>query len=356
MSAINKPRPKQAAPWKQSSVGTKASIAVASILPTVLAFAVGTLLHLPGLITLVGVLLPLQLLSAALVGSYVSGRHGRQEALLMVLVVFFSAIVVILLGSVLWSVISSGFKVLSFSFLFQNNNYITPSTELGYGGLGHALLGSIELVLISSAVTVPLGILVGVYLTETRDKSRTLVRTFVQSLAGLPSVVAGLFIYSMFVVTGILRPAGILGSLALIPLMLPTVARVVEESLKLVPQDLRSAAIGLGASKFKAFMQVTLPAAKSGIITAVLLGVARILGETAPILLTTLMGSGTNLNVFKDAFATLPTYLFSNLANSTAVSFSRAWGTALVMMIFVGAAFVSIRIISRNKTTAKKKR
>ncbi|MEO0313098.1 MAG: hypothetical protein RL140_328 [Actinomycetota bacterium] len=273
----------------------------------------------------------------------------------MVLVVFFSAIVVILLGSVLWSVISNGFKVLSIPFLIQNNNYITPTTELGYGGLGHALLGSIELVLISSAVTVPLGILVGVYLTETRDKSRTLVRTFVQSLAGLPSVVAGLFIYSMFVVTGVLRPAGILGALALIPLMLPTVARVVEESLKLVPQDLRNAAIGLGASKFKAFMQVTLPAAKSGIITAVLLGIARILGETAPILLTTLMGSGTNLNVFQDAFATLPTYLFNNLANSTEVSFSRAWGTALVMMIFVGAAFVSIRIVSRNKTSAKKK-
>ena len=356
MTTINKPRPSQAAPWKQSSNSTKLAIIAASVLPISITFLVSNVFHLAGLIALIAVLLPLQLLAAALVGSYVSGRHGRQEAILMVLVVFFSSIVIILLGSVLWSVISKGFSVLSIPFIIQNNNYIPPTTELGYGGLGHALLGSIELVLISSAVTVPLGILVGVYLTETRDKSRTIVRTFVQSLAGLPSVVAGLFIYSMFVVTGILRPAGILGALALIPLMLPTVARVVEESLKLVPQDLRSAAIGLGASKFKAFIQVTLPAAKSGIITAVLLGIARILGETAPILLTTLMGSGTNLNVFQDAFATLPTYLFSNLANSTSVSFSRAWGTALVMMIFVGAAFVSIRIISRNKTTAKKKR
>lgn len=355
MTAINKQRPKQAAPWKRSSLSTKAAIALGSVVPILTTIAVATFFHLPGLIALLAVLLPLQLVAAVFVGSFVSGRHGRQEAVLMVLVVFFSSIVIILLGSVLWSVISSGFSVLSWSFLFQNNNYITPTTELGYGGLGHALLGSIELVLISSAVTVPLGILVGVYLTETRDKSRTIVRTFVQSLAGLPSVVAGLFIYSMFVVTGILRPAGILGALALIPLMLPTVARVVEESLKLVPQDLRSAAIGLGASKFKAFMQVTLPAAKSGIITAVLLGIARILGETAPILLTTLMGSATNLNVFQDSFATLPTYLFNNLANSTAVSFSRAWGTALVMMIFVGAAFVSIRLIARNKTQAKKK-
>lgn len=355
MTAINKPRPKTAAPWKKSSTSSKIAIVVASVLPTILAFLAAQFFGLPGLISLVAVLLPLQLIAAAGVGTYVSGRHGRSEAILMVLVVFFSAIVVILLGSVLWSVISNGAKVMSIPFLVQNNNYITPTTELGYGGLGHALLGSLELILISSAVTVPLGILVGVYLTETRDKSRTLVRTFVQSLAGLPSVVAGLFIYSMFVVTGVLKPAGILGALALIPLMLPTVARVVEESLKLVPQDLRSAAIGLGASKFKAFMQVTMPAAKSGIITAVLLGIARILGETAPILLTTLMGSGTNLNVFQDAFATLPTYLFSNLANSTAVSFSRAWGTALVMMIFVGAAFVSIRIISRNRTAAKKK-
>jgi phosphate transport system permease protein len=355
MAAENKTRPKASAPWKRSSLKTKLAIAFASVAPSLIAFLAGNIFSLPGLISLVGILLPLQLIAAMFVGNYVSGRHGRQEAVLMVLVVFFSAIVVILLGSVLWSVISNGAKVLSIPFLIQNNNYITPTTELGYGGLGHALLGSLEMTMISSAVTVPLGILVGVYLTETRDKSRTIVRTFVQSLAGLPSVVAGLFIYSMFVVTGVLKPAGILGSLALIPLMLPTVARVVEESLKLVPQDLRSAAIGLGASKFKAFMQVTLPAARSGIITAVLLGIARILGETAPILLTTLMGSGTNLNVFQDAFATLPTYLFNNLANSTAVSFSRAWGTALVMMMFVGAAFVSIRIISRNRITAKKK-
>lgn len=355
MTAINKPRPRQAAPWKRSSVSTKLAILLASVVPAITTVVISNLFNLPGLIALIAALLPLQLIAAAWVGTFVAGRHGRSEGVLMVLVVFFSAIVVILLGSVLWSVISNGARVISIPFLVQNNNYITPTTELGYGGLGHALLGSLELVLISSAVTVPLGILVGVYLTETRDKSRTLVRTFVQSLAGLPSVVAGLFIYSMFVVTGVLRPAGILGALALIPLMLPTVARVVEESLKLVPQDLRSAAIGLGASKFKAFMQVTLPAAKSGIITAVLLGVARILGETAPILLTTLMGSGTNLNVFQDGFATLPTYLFNNLAGSTSVSFARAWGTALVMMIFVGVAFVTIRILARNKTAAKKK-
>ena len=143
MSAVSKPRPKQAAPWKQSSKATKSAIALASVLPTLLAFGIGSIFHLPGLITLVGILLPLQLLAASFVGTYVSGRHGSQEAVLMVLVVFFSAIVVILLGSVLWSVISSGFKVLSFSFLFQNNNYITPTTELGYGGLGHALLLSL---------------------------------------------------------------------------------------------------------------------------------------------------------------------------------------------------------------------
>ena len=357
MPTTNLSRPKNAAPWKRINSSTRNKVVIASVLPILIAIFSVYSLKIPGFLAVIAVLLPLQVLAVAIVGTSIKGKHGRSDGILIVFMVFFSVIVLVLLGSVLWSVIEQGAKVMRWSFLSENSNYITPTTSLDYGGLGHALLGSIEIVLVSTAITVPLGILVGVYLTETRDKARGIVRSFVQSLAGLPSVVAGLFIYSILILTHALGPTGFAGSLALIPLMLPTVARVCEESLKLVPQELRNAAIGLGASRFKAFMQVTLPAAKSGIITAVLLGVARILGETAPILLTTVLATGTNLNIFNGPIATLPNFLYSNLNNSNAISFSRAWGTALVMLIFVAIAFSSIRIVSRNKTakTAKRK-
>jgi phosphate transport system permease protein len=356
MSISSLVRPKASTPWKRTHKNTKIKVAIASVVPLVITAISILQFRIPGFLAVIAILLPIQLIAAAIVGASVKGRHGRSDAILMVFMVFFSVIVFILLGSVLWSVIEQGLKVLSWSFISQNNNYITPTTSLEYGGLGHALLGSIEVVLVSTVITVPLGVLVGVYLTETRDKSRSMVRSFVQSLAGLPSVVAGLFIYSSLILTRALAPTGLTGSLALIPLMLPTVARVCEESLKLVPQDLRNAAIGLGASRFKAFIQVTMPAAKSGIITAILLGVARIFGETAPILLTTVLATGTNLNIFNGPIATLPNYLYSNLSSSNAISFSRAWGTALVMLIFVAISFTSIRVVSRNKTVKIKKR
>jgi len=351
--ATNLPRPANARPWAKTSSRSKFLVVLAATIPALIAAFALLVLKIPAILSVVVIFLPIQFILAAIVGQIILGKRGRADAALMVFTLFFSSIVAVLLVSVLWSVITEGYKVMSFAFIFQNNNYITPSTELGYGGLGHALLGSVEMVLITSLITVPLGVLVGVYLTETRDKSRGIIRAFVQSLAGLPSVVAGLFIYSAIIVSGIMKPAGILGSLALIPLMLPTVARVCEESLKLVPQDLRSAAIGLGASNFKTFWQVVLPAAKSGVVTAILLGVARILGETAPILLTTIVGSGTNLDPFNGAYATLPSYLFNNLANSTNVSFQRAWGSALVVMIFVALAFGATRILTRKRTARK---
>jgi phosphate transport system permease protein len=174
-------------------------------------------------------------------------------------------------------------------------------------------------------------------------------------MAGLPSVVAGLFIYSMFIVTGISQYAGWLGAFALVPLMLPTISRVTEESLKLVPQDLRNGALGLGASSWKAFFQVTLPAAKSGVVTAILLGVARVVGETAPLLLTVFPIAGTNFNVFSGGMATLPTYIYRFVALGFDTAIARAWGAALVLMIVVGILFGFARYISRPKSLKKKK-
>ena len=138
--------------------------------------------------------------------------------------------------------------------------------------------------------------------------------------------------------------------------MLPTVARVAEEALKLVPSDLRQAALALGAPNYRAFFQVVLPAAKSGIITAVLLGLARVVGETAPLILTINANNSTNLNPFNGGIAALPTYIYGFLGSLYQTSQDRAWGAALVLLIVVGLLFGLARFASRSKTISKKTR
>jgi phosphate transport system permease protein len=347
-------RPKTAQPWARKSKKFMASATVASVLPAATALAVVTFTGLDFMAALFVVFLPLQILASALVGISVYGRRGILESLLVVATIFFSSFVFVLLGSVLWSVISNGFAAMSPHFIFQNNYYIQSTTSLEYGGVGHAIIGSLLIVGVSTLITVPLGLATGVYLTETQGKSKGIIRTLLQAMSGLPSVVAGLFIYAVFIASGITTYAGWTGSLALIPLMLPTVARVTEESLRLVPSELRNGALGLGAPAWRAFVQVTLPAAKSGIVTAVLLGIARVIGETAPLVLTTFAADRTNLNIFSGQMSSLPTYLYSYIGFGFPQSIQRAWGAALVVLILVAILFVSARAASRNRTKARK--
>jgi phosphate transport system permease protein len=160
----------------------------------------------------------------------------------------------------------------------------------------------------------------------------------------------------MLIVSGFTTRVGIAGSLALIPLMLPTIARVAEEALRLVPVELRNGALALGAPSYKAFFMVTLPAAQSGIITAVLLGVARVIGETAPLILTTLIANETNVNLLEGGMATLPTYIYNYISLGDQTSLQRAWGAALVLLIFVGILFVLARLVAGGKTSRSRKK
>ena len=347
-------RPKTAEPWSKKSPKFWGYVAAASVIPAAIALAFVALAGMDFMAALILVFLPIQVVAAALVGFSVYGRRGILESLLVVATIFFSSFVFVLLGSVLWSVISNGAAAISPSFIFQNNYYIQPTTDLSYGGVGHAILGSLLIVGLSTIVTVPLGLATAVYLTETQGKSKGIIRTLLQAMAGLPSVVSGLFIYAMFIASGITTYAGWTGSLALIPLMLPTVARVTEESLRLVPAELRNGALALGAPAWRAFVQVTLPAAKSGIMTAVLLGVARVIGETAPLVLTTFAADRTNLNVFSGQMGSLPTYLFGYIAFGFDSSIKRAWGAALVILMIVAILFISARLASRTRTKARK--
>ena len=353
-SAVALERPKNSQPWKNLGPRVRLSSAITIVVPSAV---YGLILLFTGMDFMAGlftIFLPLQLIMGGWTGYYSYGKRGIRDGLLLVVTFFLSLFVLVLLISVLWSVIESGFRAISPHFFYQNNVYVSGKTGLEIGGVGHAILGTSITVGISTLVTVPLGIATAVYLTETREFGRGTVRTLLQAMSALPSVVTGLFIYSMLILSGWSGYSGLMGALALIPLMLPTVSRVAEESLRLVPKDLRNGALALGAPSYRAFLMVTLPAAKSGIVTAVLLGIARVIGETAPILLTVALANGTNLNPLEGGMATLPGYIFNFIYLGDPTSIARAWGAAMVLLIFVGILFAAARLASAPKKAKKR--
>jgi len=346
------PRP-AVQPWSRVNTARRVQIFLASSLPLAVTALIVLFGGLNPNVALLGVFLPLQLLAAGYVGFASFGRRGVGDASLIVLVLFFATFVLVLLASVVFSLISQGAQAVSWSFISQNNIYVSNTTSLEYGGVGHAIVGTLLIVGLTTIVTVPLGIAMAIYLTQSQSKTRGLVRTLTQAISGLPSVVAGLFILSMAMTLGWER-SGLLGSMALLPLMLPTVARVAEEALRLVPVDLRYAALALGAPNYRAFFQVILPAAKSGLVTSILLGIARIIGETAPLLLTVPINNGTSWNPFSGNIMTLPAYIYGYLSSLFEPSQNRAWGAALVLMTVVAILFSAARFLSRSKSLKTK--
>jgi len=336
-------------PWRNRSKKKVSVIAVSSVAPLVITALVSNQFSLPSFFAVTLVFLPIQLLSASLAAVFIVGRRGVSDAVLTVIILFLMGIMTALLGSTVVSLVVRGFKALSFHALFQNTFSITSVTPLDYGGLGHAVLGTLIIVGLAVIFAIPIGIAVGVFLTETNGPFNGSIRFLSQALTGLPSIVSGLFVFSLLYVTGLVPKAAVLGSIALFLLMLPTVIRLSEEVLKLVPQELRFAALALGAPRHKAFFQVIFPAARSGIITTCLLGTARIIGETAPLIVLVSYLPTTNVNPLSEGMATLPTYIVTFLNYSTDFANQRAWGGALTLMILVGVLFALSRYLGRNK-------
>jgi len=162
-------------------------------------------------------------------------------------------------------------------------------------------------------------------------------------------VVAGLFVLTVFILTGVLNTSAMAAAIAYAILMLPTVARTAEEVLRLVPEDLRTGALALGSTRSRVVLNVVIPAARTGIITAILLGIARVVGETAPLLLTALKNDQTVLNPFSDPISALPTFIFDNVAQPFPDAVTRAWGAALALMIIVAILFTITRFLAARK-------
>lgn len=271
-----------------------------------------------------------------------SGSKERKDALMRVIVTSAAVAAFAPWLSIFVSVIWKGYPGIRPNFFTQDMRTTVPDDFLEFGGAIHAIVGSLLMVVIASAITLPLGILSGVYLTEVRGRLTFLVRFVVQSMSGVPSIVAGLFIYTTWVAATESFSA-FAGALALAVLMLPTVARTAEEVLKLVPEDLRAAGYALGARQWRTAFMVVIPTVRSGLTTAAILGVARVIGETAPLLLTSLSNTALRFHPFDGPIASLPTYVFGYLQIGTEYAIARAWSGSLVLLVIVFILFTLAR-------------
>lgn len=336
---------KPSQPWKTIDNKTRNSALAAVGLPLIILFAGFLFTDLPGVILFAVIFLPVQLFSAMFFMSFSWGKRARGDAMISVLSVSAFGLILALLGSVVFSVVSRGLPVMRFSFISQNDVYISPTTDLAYGGVGHAILGTLIVVAIATLISVPFGIATAIYINELSGRLRAMVRFLIQAMSGVPSIVAGLFIYAALVISGVLGTSALAGGLAYAILMLPTVSRTAEEVLKLVPIEIRHAAIALGSSRARLILKIVLPTAKTGLLTASVLGIARVIGETAPLLFTTGYASVTNLNPISEPVATLPVYIFQFLASGYDLAIRRSWGAAFVLLILVAILFATIRFI-----------
>lgn len=255
--------------------------------------------------------------------------------------------------SILWTVVNKGRKAFHLDFLTTDMAITSADQELNLGGVSHAIMGTTLLVLMAAVIAVPLGIVVGVYIVEIKGRFAGMVRFLTQAMSGVPSIVAGLFIYSTVVVSIFHRFNAIAGALALAVLMLPTVARTTEEVLKVVPEEIRAASYAVGATQFRTTFKVVLPTVRSGLVTAAVLGIARVAGETAPLLLTSLYLVAFTTNISSGPMASLPTYIFSNLGIGSDNSVTRAWGGSLVLLSMILVLFTIARLIG-GRTTGRK--
>jgi phosphate transport system permease protein len=219
------------------------------------------------------------------------------------------------------------------------------------GGIYHAIIGSIEQVGLATVIAAPIGVLTAIYLVEYgRGGLARSVTFFVDVMTGIPSIVAGLFILSLMLIFD-MEPFGFAGSLALAILMMPIVVRSTEEMLKLVSNELREASLALGVPKWRTILKVVLPTSIGGITTGIMLAVARIAGETAPVLLLVFGNRFINNNPFDGAQQSLPLYIYQQYANSAGANaaYDRAWAASLTLIAFVMILNLVARAIARWK-------
>jgi len=283
----------------------------------------------------------------------VSPSRRRKDKIARGLILAATIVALIPLMLILYYLLKKGLGAWSSSFFTTDptgNTFFKNST---IGGIKSAILGTIEMVALASAIAVPIGVAVAVWLVEYGKNSwfAHTVRFFVDVLTGVPSIVFGLFIYIVLVVGTGSSFAGYKGSLALSLLMLPVVIRSAEVILLLVPAGLRESALALGAPRWRVIFSIVLPTALPGMVTGVLLAVARAAGETAPLLFTAASTKNTSYDL-SGFMNSLPVQIYSDVTSPTTAVVNRAWGAALTLVVLILLLNLIARLISRRSRLA----
>ncbi|WP_217155277.1 phosphate ABC transporter permease PstA [[Mycobacterium] fortunisiensis] len=255
------------------------------------------------------------------------------------------------LAWVLYSVISRGWAALSSPVWFTNSQAGMTTFTAG-GGAYHAIVGTFLQGVVCSLISIPIGVMVAVYLVEYGGGTRLgKVTTFmVDILTGVPSIVAALFIYALWVATLGFGRSGFAVSLSLVLLMIPVIVRATEEMLRIVPMDLREASYALGVPKWKTIVRIVIPTALSGIVTGVMLALARVMGETAPLLILVGYAQAMNFDMFGGFMGSLPGMMYDQIsagAGANPVPTDRMWGAALTLILLIALLNVGARAVAK---------
>jgi len=335
-------------PWRQ----TRAEVARNGLMAALVLFGTWATIEFTGVAGKLGAFISAAIFSvivSSLSAGLARGKQAAKNAAAGAIVTVGGIIALLPVISILGTVLVRGIRGIYVGFFTSDMSLNSVNDPLDQGGILHAIIGTVILIIFAMLISVPLGILTALYLTEIKGPGSRMIRFLVQAMSGVPSIVAGLFIYSAFI-SGTGRGfSGFMGSLALAILMMPTVARTAEEVLLLIPSDLREAGLALGATQWRTVAMVVIPAAKSGLITAIILGIARIAGETAPLLFTTGGGDSVNVNPFDGVMGSIPYAIWKALISGSAESNARAWASILVLLVLVLSLFFTARRLGKRR-------
>jgi phosphate transport system permease protein len=279
------------------------------------------------------------------------GRRRAKDRVVTALALLALGLTILPLGFVLGYVIKRGAKRFGIPFLTHSLAGIGP-LQAG-GGVSHAIVGTLEQVAIASLISVPLGLMVAIYITEYGANAfGTAVRFLIDVMTGIPSIVAGLFVLSFWIIALNQPFTGFAGGLALAIIELPIVVRTSEEMIRLVPGELREASYALGVPRWRTMLRVVLPTAATGITTGVMLAIARVMGETAPVLLVVGNNDFANNNPISGAQGSLPATIFLSARSSSNFNVDRAWAAALTLVLIVVVLYVAARLLTRRNQLA----
>jgi phosphate transport system permease protein len=252
---------------------------------------------------------------------------------------------------VLYTVIVKGFAAVTSADWFTNSQGGMTAFQAG-GGVYHALIGTLLQGVVCAIISIPIGVMVAVYLVEYGGGTRLgKITTFmVDILTGVPSIVAALFIYALWVATLGFQRSGFAVSLALVLLMIPVIVRATEEMLRIVPMDLREASYALGVPKWKTIVRIVIPTALSGIVTGIMLALARVMGETAPLLILVGYAATMNFDMFNGFMGSLPGMMYDQIsagAGANPVTTDRLWGAALTLILLIAILNIAARLVAK---------